>query len=75
MGSIIGACQIVIQANMSPQATVEVWGNTAALFNEYNIPLKEQALEILIDSEALASLLEELNINVGSSGVPCTKGS
>lgn len=65
---------MVIQANMSPQAIVEVWEETRPFFSENNIPLTNQSLETYIKSEELSPLLIELNEQIGSSSSTCTKG-
>jgi len=65
---------MVIQANMSPKAIAEVWEVTAGIFNKHNIPLTSQALEVLLQEEQLASLLQELNAAVGSSTATCIEG-
>lgn len=56
---------MVIQSNMSPIAIVDVWGDTADVFKKYNVPLTKQSLEILVGTELLPSLLQELNSVVG----------
>lgn len=65
---------MVIQSNMSPNAIVEVWGETELVFTKYKVPLIKQTLEKLVDIETLPSLLKELNSIVGSSNVTCIDG-
>ncbi|MFO1444992.1 hypothetical protein KDN24_17670 [Bacillus sp. Bva_UNVM-123] len=65
---------MVIQSNMSPEAIVDVWVETAAVFKKYNVPLIKQSLETLIGNEQLPSLLRELNLVVGSSTATCIEG-
>ncbi|MEH7884706.1 hypothetical protein V7654_10330 [Bacillus sp. JJ1609] len=65
---------MVIQANMSPEAIVDVWKNTAEVFTKYNIPLVNQSLEKLVKNDLLIVLLQELNSIVGSSTATCIEG-
>lgn len=65
---------MVIQSNMSPEAIVDVWGNTADIFKKYKVPLTKQSLEILVENELLPILLQELNSIIGSSTVTCIEG-
>lgn len=65
---------MVIQANMTSVAIVEVWEVTANIFKKYNIPLTKQTLEELVERELLTSLLQELNSAVGSSTSTCIEG-
>lgn len=65
---------MVIQSNMSPKAIVEVWGNTAIIFENQNVPLIEKSLESFLDADSLMSLLIELNEMVGSSTATCIDG-
>ncbi|MBT2643450.1 hypothetical protein J7I80_14505 [Bacillus sp. ISL-41] len=65
---------MVIQANMSPRAIVDVWENTAVVFTKYNIPLVNQSLETLVNNDLLVLLLQELNSIVGSSTATCIEG-
>ncbi|HHY73459.1 MAG TPA: hypothetical protein GX497_09590 [Bacillus bacterium] len=65
---------MVIQANMTSVAIVEVWEVTANIFKKYNIPLTKQTLEELVERELLTSLLQELNSAVGSSISTCIEG-
>jgi hypothetical protein len=65
---------MVIQSNMSPEAIVDVWEETADVFKKYNVPLSKQSLETLIGNELLPSLLQELNSAVGSSTTTCIEG-
>lgn len=65
---------MVIQSNMSPEAIVDVWGDTADVFKKYNVPITKQSLETLVVSELFPSLLQELNSVVGSSTATCIEG-
>ena len=65
---------MVIQANMSPKAIVDVWENTAVVFTKYNIPIVYQSLEKLVNNDLLIFLLQELNSIVGSSTATCIEG-
>ena len=65
---------MVIQSNMSSKAIVDVWGETADVFNKYQIPLTETTLEVVVEKEQLDSLLQELNYAVGSSALTCIEG-
>lgn len=65
---------MVIQSNMSPSAIAEVWNETKAVFNKYNIPLTKHTLESLVEKELLPSLLQDLNAVVGSSSATCIEG-
>jgi hypothetical protein len=65
---------MVIQSNMSPEAIVDVWRDTADVFKKHNVPLTKQSLETLVESEHLPSLLQELNSIVGSSTATCIEG-
>ncbi|MCM3669004.1 hypothetical protein M3181_08315 [Mesobacillus maritimus] len=65
---------MVIQANMAPKSIVAVWEETAVVFKKYKIPLTEQSLRTLVESDALSSLLEELNSVVGSTNLTCVEG-
>ncbi len=65
---------MVIQSNMSPEAIVDVWEETADVFTRYNVPLTKQSLETLIGNELLPSILQELNSTVGSSTATCIEG-
>ncbi len=65
---------MVIQSNMSPEAIVEVWGNTVDVFRRHNIPLAEKAIETLVETDILTPLLQELNAIVGSSTDICIEG-
>lgn len=44
---------MVIQANMSPKAIVEVWENTKEIFEIYNIPLSSITFHELVDGDIL----------------------
>ncbi|MDV2581315.1 hypothetical protein [Alkalibacillus haloalkaliphilus] len=66
---------MVIQPSMSPSAIVEVWSETEEVFSQYNIPINNRhALETLVKTEFLPSLLQELNSIVGSSNATCIEG-
>lgn len=65
---------MVIQSNMSPEAIIEVWGETAAILIKYNVPLTKETLETVVESDILPSLLQELNLVVGSSTATCIEG-
>lgn len=65
---------MVIQANMSPKAIVEIWKETEGIFKKHNIPLTEKTLETLIGSDSLIILLMELNEKIGSSTTTCVGG-
>ncbi|MDQ0352861.1 hypothetical protein J2R98_002712 [Alkalibacillus filiformis] len=65
---------MVIQSNMSPIAIVEVWSEAEEVFSKYNIPISRHALETLVKTESLPSLLQELNSIVGSSSETCIEG-
>lgn len=69
-----GSVEMVIQLNMSPNAIVEVWGETEDIFIKYNIPLTNQALETLVETDISYSLLKELNSVVGSTTATCVEG-
>lgn len=57
---------MVIQSNMSPKAITEVWQNSNKVFITYNVPISEQVLETLVETNILISLLKDLNNIVGS---------
>ncbi|WP_251555081.1 hypothetical protein [Neobacillus muris] len=65
---------MVIQSNMTPEAIVDVWGDTANIFEKYNVPLTKQPLESIVENELLILLLQELNSVVGSSTSTCIEG-
>jgi hypothetical protein len=65
---------MVIQSNMSPKAIAEVWELTVTIFEKYNIPLSEIAMEIFIDADIVTNLLFDLNNRVGSSATTCIAG-
>lgn len=65
---------MVIQANMSPKAIVEIWDITKQVFEKHGITLTEKRLETVFQGKALKSLLEELNETVGSSMETCIEG-
>lgn len=65
---------MVIQSNMSPEAIVDVWGETEEVFKKHKIPLTNQSLETVVEEKLLHLLLEELNATVGSSKETCIEG-
>ncbi|MFC4801260.1 hypothetical protein ACFPA1_18190 [Neobacillus sp. GCM10023253] len=65
---------MVIKSNMSPEAIIEVWGETADVFKKYNVPLTKETLETVVEIDLLPSLLQELNLVVGSSSATCIEG-
>lgn len=65
---------MVIQSNMSPKAIVDVWENTAPIFEKFNVPLTDKTFETTIDADILSKLLIELNAVVGSSTATCIEG-
>ncbi|SEN79821.1 hypothetical protein SAMN05192533_12124 [Mesobacillus persicus] len=65
---------MVIQSNMTPEAIVDVWSETEAVFIKYNVSLTKQPLNILVESNILPSLLQDLNSVVGSSNTTCIEG-
>ncbi|MBD8069276.1 hypothetical protein [Bacillus sp. PS06] len=65
---------MVIQSNMSPKAIVEVWKETASIFTKFNLAITDNALETILETDTLSSLLIELNAAVGSSTDTCIEG-
>lgn len=65
---------MVIQSNMSPQAIIYVWKETAEVFNKYQIPITKQTLESIVEKEQIGSLLSDLNATVRSSTLTCIEG-
>ncbi|KAB7664155.1 hypothetical protein [Bacillus sp. B1-b2] len=65
---------MVIQANMSPQAIMEVWENTKEIFESYNVPFTRKTLQSLVHKDVLPRLLRDLNEKVGSSEITCIEG-
>lgn len=65
---------MVIQPKMSSKAIVEVWDNTLGIFEQYNIPLVDQALDKIVGGNVLDLLIAELNKEVGSSHTTCIDG-
>jgi hypothetical protein len=57
---------MVIQDNMSPQAIVEIWGETITVFEQYNLPLTGQMLNEIMAEQELDLLLNDLNRHVSS---------
>ncbi len=58
---------MVIQANMSVKAIVEIWQETETIFQQNNVELTNRPLEKIVEASDLPSLLKELNEVVGSS--------
>lgn len=65
---------MVIQSNMTPKDIVEVWEDTATIFEKYNIPLTDKVMKTFIEADTLSKLLDELNTIVGSSNTTCIEG-
>lgn len=66
---------MVIQANMTPKAIVEVWEDTKEVFRKYMVPANsELTLAELAEESFLPELLRELNNAAGSSSVTCIEG-
>ena len=65
---------MVIQLNMTSKAISEVWEETLEVFQKYNVPITEKALQILVNDNILQVLLTELNKVVGSSNATCIEG-
>lgn len=65
---------MVIQPNMSSKAIIEIWGTAKNVFKKYNISISENALEKVVESNQLYSIIKELNIVVGSSSTTCIEG-
>lgn len=65
---------MVIQANMPVKAIVEVWEDTRAVFEKYNVPISSNPLEAIFTEKDLNQLLFELNAAVGSSIETCVEG-
>jgi hypothetical protein len=65
---------MVIQSNMTSKAIAEVWEETVAVFQKYNVPITNKALQVLVIDNALHVLLTELNNVVGSSTATCAEG-
>jgi hypothetical protein len=65
---------MVIQANMTSKAITELWGDTVLVFQKYNVPITNKALQLLVFDNTLHLLLTELNNVVGSSTQTCIKG-
>jgi hypothetical protein len=65
---------MVIQANMTSKAITELWEDTVLVFQKYNVPITNKALQLLVFDNTLHLLLTELNNVVGSSTQTCIKG-
>ncbi|RSD28411.1 hypothetical protein [Mesobacillus subterraneus] len=65
---------MVIQSNMTPEAIVQIWGDTADVFIKHNILIVNKPLETLVESDILPAILDELNATVGSSSGTCVEG-
>jgi hypothetical protein len=65
---------MVIQPNMQSKAIVEIWKNTAYIFEKYNIPITEKLLVELVETNFISTLLKELNDAIGSSNTTCIEG-
>jgi hypothetical protein len=65
---------MVIQSNMQSKAIVEIWKNTAYIFEKYNIPITEKLLVELVETNFISTLLKELNDAIGSSNTTCIEG-
>jgi hypothetical protein len=65
---------MVIQPVMSPKAITDVWTITNDVFMKYNVPISDKALETIVETDVLKSILNELNSIVGSSPVTCIEG-
>lgn len=65
---------MVIQSNMTSKAISEVWEETLEVFQKYNVPITEKALQVLVNVNILQVLLTELNKVVGSSNATCIEG-
>jgi hypothetical protein len=65
---------MVIQSYMTSKAITEVWEETVEVFQKYNVPITNKALQVLVTDNALLVLLTELNNEVGSSTATCIEG-
>ncbi|MCH6267687.1 hypothetical protein KHB02_019385 [Bacillus sp. FJAT-50051] len=65
---------MVIQPNMASKAIAEVWKETVEVFQKYNVPITEKALQVLVTENTIKILLTELNKVVGSSTATCIEG-
>ena len=65
---------MVIQSNMTSKAITEVWEETAEVFQKYNVPITDKALQELLTDITLQVLLTELNNVVGSATATCIEG-
>ncbi|TDL65039.1 hypothetical protein E2R56_24335 [Rhodococcus qingshengii] len=65
---------MVIQDNMTPKAITEVWEDTVQIFQKNNVPVTNEALQVLVTDNSLQVLLTELNKVVGSSTATCIEG-
>ncbi|WP_338088308.1 hypothetical protein [Neobacillus citreus] len=64
----------MIQPNMASKAIAEVWKETVEVFQKYNVPITEKALQVLVTENTIKILLTELNKVVGSSTATCIEG-
>ncbi|MBS4171831.1 hypothetical protein [Bacillus sp. FJAT-49736] len=65
---------MVIQSNMTSKAIREIWEETSEVFQKYNVPIIEKALQELVNDNILHLLITELNKVVGSSNATCIEG-
>lgn len=65
---------MVIQPYMTSRAITEVWEETVEVFQKYNVPITNKALQVSVTDNALLVLLTELNNEVGSSTATCIEG-
>ncbi|MBV7509024.1 hypothetical protein KW850_27895 [Bacillus sp. sid0103] len=65
---------MVIQSNMTSKAITKVWENTGEVFQKFNVPITEKALQVLVNDNILPLLLTELNNTVGSLNATCIDG-
>nr|WP_277398310.1 hypothetical protein [Neobacillus citreus] len=59
---------------MASKAIAEVWKETVEVFQKYNVPITEKALQVLVTENTIKILLTELNKVVGSSTATCIEG-
>jgi hypothetical protein len=59
---------------MSSKAIVEIWENTSVIFIKYHIPIVDQPLDELVESDLMPDLRIELNHLIGSSTITCIEG-
>jgi hypothetical protein len=65
---------MVIQPNMSSKSIIEIWENTIDVFQQHKISISDVALEKVVESSSLNSLIKDLNDIVGSSSATCIEG-